>query len=207
MGKTSGAQVIELPMPNRVSSSSLEKTLSKRRSIRRYTEKPVALEHIAQLLWAAQGITNPRGNRTSPSAGALYPLEVYAIVGNSEDIAAGIYHYRPSKHQLEMVLSGDHRGELCKAGLSQSAICNAPLSIAMTGVFERTTGKYGKRGIQYVFMEVGHAAQNVLLQAVSINLGAVPIGAFDNKAVSRTLNLPESETPLYIICLGYPVTD
>lgn len=204
MEKTGETQAIHLPEPTTKSSTTLEETLNKRRSIRHYADTPLTLAHISQLMWAAQGITHGRGYRTAPSAGALYPLEIYAVVGNAGKLDAGIYHYRPNAHRLKPVKIGDHRKALCSAGLSQSAICNAPVSIVMTAIFERTTGKYGKRGIQYAFMEAGHAAQNVLLQSVSLNLGAVPIGAFDNKAVSRLLDLPDSETPLYILCVGRP---
>ena len=195
---------IQLPEPKKDSATALEETLKERRSIRHYGDAPLTLSHISQLMWAAQGITHGRGFRTAPSAGALYPLEVYTVIGNVENLDAGIYHYQPKGHQLKPVKAGDHRKSLCSAGLSQSAICNAPVSIVMTGVFERTTGKYGKRGVQYVFMEAGHAGQNVLLQAVSLNLGAVPVGAFDNQAVSRLMDLPESETPLYILPVGRP---
>ena len=195
-------QVVHLPEPKTDSDSALEETLSARRSIRHYTDAPLPLSHISQLMWAAQGITHDRGYRTAPSAGALYPLEIYAVIGNAENLDAGIYHYQPEGHQLKPVKAGDQRKALCSAGLSQSAIRSAPVSIVITGVFERTTGKYGKRGLQYVFMEAGHAAQNVLLQAVSLKLAAVPIGAFDNQAVSRLMGLPESETPLYILPVG-----
>ncbi|MFP4531200.1 MAG: SagB/ThcOx family dehydrogenase [Desulfobacterales bacterium] len=195
---------IQLPEPKKDSDTALEEALNARRSIRHYSDAPLTRAHISQLLWAAQGVTHARGFRTAPSAGALYPLEVYAVVGNAEQLDAGIYHYQPDSHRLSQVRGGDHRKALCSAGLSQSAIRNAPVSIIMSGVFERTTGKYDKRGVQYVFMEAGHAAQNVLLQAVALKLAAVPIGAFDNQAVSRLLDLPELETPLYILPVGRP---
>ena len=195
---------IQLPEPKKDSMTGLEEALSARRSIRYYRDAPLTLAHISQLMWAAQGVTHDRGFRTAPSAGALYPLEIYAVIGHAENIGAGIYHYQPKSHQLEQVKAGDHRKALCSAGLSQSAIRNAPVSIVITGVFERTTGKYGKRGVQYVFMEAGHAAQNLLLQAASLKLGAVPIGAFDNQAVIRLMDLSEAETPLYILPVGRP---
>lgn len=199
--------ITELPQPETSSRTSLEKSLEKRRSVRQYADKALKQEHAGQLLWAAQGITHSRGFRTAPSAGALYPLEIYAVTENMESLEPGIYHYSPAKHELKLLKNGDHRKALCRAGLSQSAICNAPLSLVITGVKERTTGKYGERGIPYVFMEAGHAAQNVLLQAVSLDLGAVPIGAFRDSAVSRLLELPEGEQPLYIIPIGHPAVD
>ncbi len=200
-------RIIELPQAETSSRTSLEKSLERRRSVRHYADKPVKTAHAAQLLWAAQGITHPGGFRTAPSAGALYPLEVYLVTGNMDSLDPGIYHYAPERHELKLLKTGNHRKALCRAGLSQSAICNAPLSLVITGVHERTTKKYGKRGIKYVFMEAGHAAQNVLLQAVSLDLGAVPIGAFRDSAVSRLLELPEREAPLYIIPVGHPAVD
>ncbi|MBS3758505.1 MAG: SagB/ThcOx family dehydrogenase [Desulfobacterales bacterium] len=204
MEKPPEKPLIDLPAPRTDGASALEKALNERRSVRHYTDRPLTLAHIGQLLWAAQGITNSRGFRTAPSAGALYPLEIYLVAGKAEKINPGIYHYRPAGHQLEQVKAGDHRKAVCDAALSQSAVRNAPVSIIITGVLERTTAKYGKRGIQYVFMEAGHAAQNVLLQAVSLNLGAVPIGAFQNEALGRILGPSESERPLYILCIGHP---
>ncbi|MHC1635207.1 MAG: SagB/ThcOx family dehydrogenase [Candidatus Methanospirareceae archaeon] len=193
---------IKLPEPRYDSETSIEEALLKRRSIRAYKEEPLTLAELSQLLWAAQGITDERGFRTAPSAGALYPLEVYVVVGEVENLPKGVYKYKPHEHELIMVAEGDRRVELCDAALSQSPVKDAPVVIVFGAVYERTTRKYGERGIRYVHMEVGHAAQNVYLQAVSLGLGTVVIGAFYDEEVKHVVNMTEEEQPLYIMPVG-----
>lgn len=194
---------IILPPPQKTSETSIEEALLKRRSVRNYRDEPLSLKEISQILWAAQGITAPEfGGRTTPSAGALYPLEVYLVVRTSEEIKSGVYKYLPDNHKLIMVLEGDVSNRLARAALGQMFISDAPVNLVFSAVFERTTKKYGERGIQYVFIEVGHSAQNVYLQAQSLRLGTVVIGAFDDKEVKKILKMPEEENPLYIMPVG-----
>ena len=194
---------IILPQPRTDSKVSVEETLSKRRSIREYKDESLTLEEVSQILWAAQGITAPEfGARTTPSAGALYPLEVYLVVKNANGLKAGVYQYLPESHKLTEVLEGDMSSQLAKAALGQMFIAEAPVNLVFSGVFSRTTSKYGDRGIQYVYMEVGHAAQNVYLQAQSLGLGTVVVGSFNDEEVKRMLNMSEEETPLYIMPVG-----
>ncbi|CAM2840459.1 nitroreductase [Legionella steigerwaltii] len=193
---------IKLPAPVYNSTISIEKTLKQRRSIRRYKDDALTLQQVSQLLWAAQGITSPNGFRTAPSAGGLYPLEIYLVSGNVLDLPAGVYHYLPAENTLELLIEGDKRAALRAAALHQRSITFAPANIVMTAVYARTTKKYGPNGKKYVHMEVGHAAQNVCLQAVSLGLGAVTVGAIDEPAFKAILTLPEEETPLYIIPVG-----
>lgn len=194
--------VIKLPEPRYTSSTSVEESLLKRRSVRTYRDKPLKIEEVSQLLWAAQGITDRRGFRTAPSAGALYPLEIYVVIGNVINISDGIYKYNPYKHELEYIQKGDKRNELCKAALSQSPIREAPIVIVFAAVYERTTVKYGNRGVPYVYIEVGHSAQNILLQAESLDLGTVVIGAFYDDEVKKVLKMSDKENPIYIIAVG-----
>jgi len=191
-----------LPEPRFDGDISLEQTLLKRRSVRDYAVAPVTLNEVAQLLWAAQGITDPRGLRTAPSAGATYPLEVYLVAGNVAEVIPGVYRYDPPKHKLVRTLDGDVRVDLSAAALGQSWVKEGAVNIIFTAVYERTTRIYGDRGIKYVHMEVGHAAQNVCLQAVALGLGVVVVGAFYDDRVSEVLNLPTNEKPLYIIPVG-----
>lgn len=194
---------IILPQPKFESKTSIEKALLERRSIRDYKDEPLTLTDISQLLWAAQGVTDKEGGfRTAPSAGALYPLELYLVSGKVENLSSGVYKYQPQAHQLIKVLEGDKRNELYQAALQQSSVKNAPLTLVFSAVYERTTAKYGERGKRYVHMEVGHAAQNVYLQAVSLNLGTVVLGAFDDEMVKKIINMPEDEEPLYLIPIG-----
>ena len=195
-------ETIRLPGPLQDSKTSVETAILKRRSVRSFKNSSLTLAEVSQLLWAAQGVTSPGGLRTVPSAGALYPLEVYIVAGNVNDLPDGVYRYRPVKHELVRVIKGDKRDELCSAALGQSSARNAAAVIVFAGVYERTTVKYGDRGIQYVHMETGHAAQNVYLQAVSLNLGTVVIGAFYDDKVRRTLKMSDREQPLYIMPVG-----
>jgi SagB-type dehydrogenase family enzyme len=169
-----------------------------RRSVREFTEQPLTDAEISQLLWATHGITDSQGLRTVPSAGALYPLELYLAM------ARGLYHHDPVRHELHQRDTSDLRQQLCRAALVQEAVAAAPAVFVMTAVYPRTTVRYGARGERYVCIEVGHAAQNLLLEAVALQLGAVPIGAFDDDQVSKVLQLPGDESPLYLIPVGHP---
>ena len=192
-------QIILLPEPAFQGNVSLEETLNLRRSVRNFEDTPLTFAQIGQLLWAAQGVTHPAGLRTAPSAGALYPLEVYAATQD------GLYRYNPTDHSLEEIFSHDPRPDLHQAALRQDSVRDAPLVIVITAAFSRTAQKYGDaRTPQYVYLEAGHAAQNILLQAVALELGAVPIGAFYDDQVIEVLSLPADETPIYIIPIGHP---
>ncbi len=193
---------VKLPEPIYDSKTSVEKALQKRRSLRQYKNLPITLQDLSQLLWAAQGISGTGGRRTAPSAGALYPLEVYVVAGNVTGLSIGIYSYDPLKHELSRVLDSDKRVELSKAALGQSSINRAAAVLVFSAVYERVTVKYGERGIRYVHMEAGHAAENVFLQAVSLDLGTVVIGAFHDEEVRAVLHLPLQVQPLYLMPVG-----
>ncbi|UCH66742.1 MAG: SagB/ThcOx family dehydrogenase [Ignavibacterium sp.] len=195
--------VIKLPSPNLKGVTSVEEALHKRRSIRDYTNEPVTIADISQLLWAAQGITEESyGLRTAPSAGALYPLEVYVATSNVEDLTPGLYKYKTQNHTIKKIDDGDKRKDIANAALGQDAIENSSAIIIITAVPERTEVKYGRRAERYVQMEVGHAGQNIYLQAVSLGLGTVMIGAFKDDALKKVLDLPKNENPLAIYPLG-----
>jgi SagB-type dehydrogenase family enzyme len=196
---TSSAGIIPLPGPVTTGEASLESLLQQRRSVREYRDAALDLPTIGQLLWAAQGITDPRGLRTAPSAGALYPLELYVVAGNVEGLAPGVYHYQPDRHQLQQTLPGDQRDLLARAAHGQSWVRTAAAVIVITAVYERTTGKYADRGIRYVHMEVGHAAQNLFLQAEALDLATVVVGAFEDDAVAALLGLPGDAQPLMLL--------
>ena len=203
MQKTEVGGRIKLPEPRYESETSVEEALSKRRSIRDYSGENLTLNEVSQLLWAAQGITAPPwGGRTAPSAGALYPLELYVVVGDVEGIDKGVYKYSREEHELEKVKEGDIRAELAEAAGGQECVRDAAIDIVFTAVYERTTRKYGERGIRYVHMEAGHAAQNVYLQAVSLDLGTVVTGAFMDDRVKELVNAGEQEKTLYIMPVG-----
>lgn len=180
---------------------SLEETLAKRRSVRRFKPDTLNRRQIARLCWAAQGVSDSkRGFRTCPSAGALYPLELYVVT------ADGVEHYVPNRHAMKIHLKGDLRGRLQAAALGQSSVGRAPATFVITAVVSRTQRKYGRRARRYVQIEVGHAGQNLLLQATALGLAAVPVGAFRDKEVHRLLALPPGCEPLYLIPVGLPVS-
>lgn len=196
------SNVVSLPEPQYDSSCSVERALLQRRSEREYLDEPLSLKEVSQLLWAAQGVTDRSGARTAPSAGALYPLELYLVVGNVIGLSGGVYKYNSQNHEMIRVLIGDFREQLTSAALNQEWMKNCAAALVFTAVYRRATGKYGERGRQYVQIEAGHAAQNVYLQTVSLHLGTVFIGAFTEKELSRTLKLPDNETPLGIMPVG-----
>jgi len=199
-------EVISLPPPMLKGVVSLEETIKSRRSRRSFRDRPLTLDQVSQLLWAAQAITEDGGfKRAAPSAGATYPLDVYLLVGDKRvnGIQAGVYHYLIRDHSLKLLIGGDFRQALAKACLSQMFIASAPITIALSAEYARTTRRYGERGIGYVHMEVGHVGQNIYLQAEALGLGTVAIGAFSDHEVSRVLRLPAKHEPLYIMPVGY----
>ncbi len=193
---TDGA--VKLPRTSPSATMTLDEALASRRSVREFTPEPPGTQVIGHLLWAAQGITSADGGRTAPSAGALYPLELYIATND------GVSHYRPEARDLVVVGRRDVRADLRAAALGQDPVAEAPLVIVIAADYARTAEKYGtERGARYVQLEAGHAAQNVLLEAVALGLGAVPIGAFDDAAVARVLGLPAAHAPLYLIAVGH----
>lgn len=198
----SESAIIRLPEPRYDSQTSIERALLERRSVRDYSSEGLSLTEVSQLLWAAQGITDQRGFRTAPSAGALYPLELYLVTGNVLRLEDGIYRYQPAGHKLVRIVEGDKRVELSQAALGQYAIKDAPAVIVFSAYDERTTKRYKARGLKYIEIEVGHVAQNIYLQAVSLKLGTVAIGAFDDDEVKQIISMDKKEMPLYIMPVG-----
>lgn len=196
---------INLPPFREEGEISLEKAIRERKSIRRYQEKSLTLSQLSQLLWSAQGMTR-KNYRTVPSAGALYPLEIFILVAPKgvDALKEGIYQYKSMTHSLLLIKEGDFRRELYYACLWQEFINEVPISIVVTGDYSRTCNRYGERGKRYVHMEVGHVGQNISLQALTIGLGTVMVGAFNDKEVSRILSLDPNLSPLYVIPVGFP---
>jgi SagB-type dehydrogenase family enzyme len=189
--------IVALPEPDKSGSMPLEQAVAARRSRRDFTPQPLTLEQIGQLLWAAQGQDAHSRYRTCPSAGATYPLEVFVVT------AEGLFVYLPDTHTLEKLTEQDLRSGLASAAWGQRFIEAAPLTLIFAARFSRTTGRYGQRGIRYVYMEAGHAAQNVHLQAEALGLGSVAVGAFDDAYVSGVLSLPKKFEPIYMVTAGY----
>jgi SagB-type dehydrogenase family enzyme len=200
------SSVFFLPEPRRRGETSVEAAIASRRTRRDFTPPPLSLADLAQLLWAAQGITGSDGFlRTVPSAGALYPLDVYAVVGQAgaEGLGAGVYHYLPQRHALQRIAEGDLRQPLAAVSLHQTWMTHAPVSLVVTAEYERIEKKYGARGQRYALMEVGHACQNIFLQAEALGLAAGIVGAFDDNQVSSVLHLPLTHRPLIVMPVGH----
>ena len=201
--ETSMKDIIQLSSPMYESSTSVEEALLNRRSVRDYKTESLSLSEVSQILWSAQGIADTaEGLRTAPSAGALYPLEIYLVAANVKDLNPGIYKYSPQDHTLQKISEGDKRDEISNASLKQESITSASAIVVITAIYERTSVKYGKRTERYVNMEVGHVGQNIYLQAVSLGLGTVMIGAFTDEALKKVINLPDYEHPLALYPLG-----
>ncbi len=196
-------EIVPLPPPRLTGSVPIEETLAHRRSIRTFADAALAMETVSQLLWSAQGITHPEGQRTAPSAGALYPLEIYLVAGNIVGLPAAVYHYAPQRHRLVRIAAGDRRRELAEIAFHQDWVADAPAILVISAVLRRTTAKYGERGQRYVHIEAGHAAENVCLQAVALGLGTTVVGAFLDTGLRRMLRNSQ-ETPLLLIPVGKP---
>jgi SagB-type dehydrogenase family enzyme len=205
------AKTVRLPPPACDGRLSVEKAVAERRSVREYSDEPLDLAEVSQVLWAAYGVTQPvpgvpglsGGFKAAPSAGALYPLELYLVAGAVTGLEPGIYRYRPGPHDLTLVIAGDRRRALLGAALGQTMVRDAPASLVYSAVFSRNTGKYGQRGRQrYVCMDLGHSAENVYLQCGSLGLGTCAIGAFHDEALRLVTGLPRDEEPLYIMPFG-----
>jgi SagB-type dehydrogenase family enzyme len=207
---------ISLPTVTLDGSTSVEASIHERRSVRSFGDAPLALRELGQILWACQGVTWPMpappqgftwewrgGYRSAPSAGALYPLELYVVVGDVNGLEPGVYRYDPVFHHLLSHLDGDLREDLWNAALRQSSIRQAPASLILAGVVERTAVKYGERAERYVHMEVGAAAENVYLQVQVLGLGTVFMGAFDDEDVARVLSLAPGERAFGIMPVGH----
>lgn len=196
------ATSIILPAPDLQGTVPVETALATRRSVRAFAPRPLSLQQVSQLLWSAQGITGPYGVRTAPSAGALYPLETLAVIGAADGLEAGLYRYGPRQHSLALVRGGDVRRPLFSAALEQSCVATAAIDIVLGATCQRVAGKYGERGSRYATMEVGHAAQNICLQAVALGLSSVVVGAFKDQDVKKLMEMAEGEDPLYIVSVG-----
>ncbi|MHC4574354.1 MAG: DJ-1/PfpI family protein [Planctomycetota bacterium] len=194
-------RILQLPEPKLTGSLSFEEALAKRRSVRQFASLPLALDQLAQLAWAGQGITErQQGFRTAPSAGAIYPITMYFATPE------GLFLYNPGEHSLEQTSNEDLRTPLALAALQQ-AVAEAPCDIILAGSVRKLTAQYGKKARRYMLLEAGHIAQNIHLQAVALQLGSVPISAFEIREVSRTCRLPKELEPIYIISVGYPAQD
>lgn len=198
---SAAAAMIKLPAPQTNGSFSLEQSLANRRSVREFTDEPLTITQIGQLCWAAQGITEPNKEfRTAPSAGAVYPIQLYVMLPD------GLYIYQPQKHELTLAIGKDLRNAVFTSSFNQRVVQKAPCTFIITGNSKKAEAKYRNRGERFTLIETGHIAQNIHLQAVSLGLGSVPIGVMDTKAIAQILKLPENNEVFYMIPVGKPIS-
>lgn len=205
-GKKRMAEKVALPKPVLKAGMSVEEAISRRRSRRSFSGRKLSLEQLGQILWSAQGITGSVGRyRAAPSAGATYPMEIFAAVGENAvgNLRAGIYRYLPAEHAVELTRAGDLRAQIAAAALGQGFLADAPVDVLIAADYSRTTRRYGSRGNLYVHIEVGHIGQNIYLQAEALGLGTVAVGAFRDDAVAKVFALPAGLKPLYLMPVGY----
>jgi SagB-type dehydrogenase family enzyme len=205
-GGAQEGKFIQLSIPTYDGTVSVEKAIKERRTVRAFRQKPLTSAQFSQILWSAQGITDEkRGFRAAPSGGALYPLDVYALVGEGgvEGLECGVYHYHPEGHSIQLILKGDRRKDVADASFWQMWMAHAPVIFVVTSEHERITRKYGKRGIRYAHIEVGHVGQNIFLQSGALGLGAGIVGAFHDGAVAEVIGAPKVHEPLIIMPVGY----
>lgn len=197
-----------LPPPDRENGWPLFRVINSRRSVREFQKKPISLAVLSQILWAAQGVTLKACDfslRTAPSAGALYPIDLYVFVKAVETLKSGLYQFQPSSQALRMRYEGDFSELLAEAALNQDFLAEASLVLVLTAVFERTSWKYGARGFRYLYLEAGHIAQNAALAAVSLGLGSCSVAAFFDDEINSLLGVnPARESAVYLLAIGWP---
>ncbi|MFH1957438.1 MAG: protein-L-isoaspartate(D-aspartate) O-methyltransferase [bacterium] len=210
-GLASGEMV--LPAPEHKGKISVEEAISKRKSVRNYKNQPLSISEVSQMLWAAGGLCRPENGKTDavsgatrsfPSAGGRYPFEIYLFAGNVKGIPPGLYRYEWEEHRLKILQDGDLRKALAAACLGQDFINDAPATIVFTGIEKKLRSGYGERGIRYSVMDIGHAGQNIYLQAGALGLGTVAVGAFNEEDLKKLIGV-KGEIPLYVFPFGQPL--
>jgi SagB-type dehydrogenase family enzyme len=198
--------LMNLPAPTIHGNFNVEKAIKQRRTVRSFTNEPLALDQLSQILWAAQGVTDDRGlKRAAPSGGALYPIDVYAVAGRTgvQGLAQGVYHYDPPHHSIQRILDKDAREHIAVASLRQMWVATAPVIMVLTAEYRRITVKYGDRGERYAMIEVGHIGQNIFLQCEALGLAAGIVGAFYDKDVAKAIHAKNNHEPLIIMPVGW----
>jgi SagB-type dehydrogenase family enzyme len=198
------APKVQLEPPKEEGGAPLWGVMRRRRSVRHFKDEPLTKSELSQLLWAAQGITNPEsGFRTAPSAGALYPVETYLVVNLVEHLDPGVYHYAVDRHELEQLRAGDFRIPVAQSALDQEMAYHASVVFVWTAIFARSKWKYKQRAYRYIYLDAGHIAQNVALAAVALNLGSCQVGALYDDEVNALLGIDGTEeSVVYVTVVG-----
>ncbi len=204
--KPSSSATLALPNPAVAIGAGLWEALAKRRSIREYSPGPLSMEELAKLLWATQGVTDPRFSpsfRTAPSAGALHPIDTYLIVNRVESLAAGIYFFHVQNFSLERKRRGDFSRQIAQAALNQDMAREAAIVFSWVAVVRRSSQKYRQRAYRYIYLDCGHIAQNLYLAATALGLGCCGVAAFFDDEVNELLETDgREETAIYLATVG-----
>jgi SagB-type dehydrogenase family enzyme len=198
---------MKLPPPDTEGAAGLSvaAAIQQRRTVRGFQARPLTLAALSQLLWSAQGITGRRYKRAAPSAGALYPMDLYVVSAQAgvNGMAAGVYHYQPEGHLLAQVAEGDLRMATADAALGQRWMAKAPVNLVITAEYARVTVKYRERGVRYAMIEAGCIGENLFLQAEALGLKAGMVGAFHDRVLGQVLHLPSAHEPLLVMPVGH----
>jgi len=203
-------ELVSLPAPE---GSALLELLAARESCREYELRNMPLETLSTILKCAYGITRtfqlPKVGgayfRTVPSAGGLFPLEVYVLAREVNGVIDGIYHYSLRDHSLALLREGRWFAELDRVMIPAPFIRNANLIFFLSAVFKRTQKKYGPRGYRYILLEAGHVAQNLCLVATEQKLGSLCMGGYSDSKLNRFLGFDGvDEAVVYSVAVGYP---
>ncbi len=197
-----GAEVA-LPAGVETSTVSLEACLKGRRSTRNYSGEPVTLQEVAQLLWAAQGVTGLGGLRTAPSPGAIYPMRLYVAAANVTSLRAGVYRFDADRNVLQNVCRGDKRAKMMLAAMGQECVYECALAVLVAANYGRMRREFGEQSTRLALLEAGHIAQNFLLEAMALGLGAIGLGRLDSDAMREALCVRDDEHPLYLLLTGH----
>jgi SagB-type dehydrogenase family enzyme len=199
---------VMLPEPRIDAGPATAATIAERRSTRSYSMDPMTIDELGRLLFLTTGISaDTWGNarRTAPSSGALYPIELYAIVHNVEGIERGAYHYALREHALELVRAGDLRSHVVEQGLHQEFLGECSAVLFLTQILQRMRPKYQDRSYRYGLLEAGHIGENAYLAATSAGLGACGVGAFMDDAINAMLGVDGvDEAVVYMLAVGHP---
>ena len=195
-------KVTNLPEPNLQSNFSLEQALKQRRSRRDFSDNPISLNQLSQVLWAAYGITKEPIYKTAPSAGAIYPMTIYVSTCKVKNMENGFYRYIPETHSLKLIDDNNYKKIIYKLGYRQNCLKNPAFTILMAANFNKIENRYGNKAKRYTFMEAGHISQNIYLQVESLGLGTVAVGAFNEASMNKNLPVKAEENIIYIMPIG-----
>ena len=201
-----GVPVVALPEPDLGGGLTTEVAISRRRSTRDYASAPMSQAELSRLLFLTGGISADRwGNarRTAPSSGALYPIEVYAVVHRVDGIEPGVYHYAYREHALDVVRVGDFRAQVVDQAIAQEFLGECGVVLFLTMILQRMRPKYQDRSYRYGLLEAGHLGENAYLAATSMGLGACGVGAFMDDAINAMLGVDGvEEAVVYMLAAG-----